>query len=89
MMQDRIEFIRACDLKAGLTIEEHRQIGDQLKRINGELTTMTCRLSAVYPVNSRVVRLTDRLCDKISGLRCELDRLVYDEHETASPAIYY
>lgn len=67
----------------GLTLEEHLALGEKLREIQGFLTHECVRLGTLYPVTSKVNKMVNTAASAMSGLRCELDSLIFREHVPA------
>lgn len=77
-------------VKPGLTLEEHRLLGADLSAMQARLTSVVVQIGNSYPVDAKVVRRVNHVSDALSDARCELDKLVFQEHDwEATPEIYY
>lgn len=76
--------------KNGLSIEEHRQIGELLKRTRGELLTASVTVGNAYPKASTESSCISKAVDALDKAKNLLDNAVFAEHpEQAEPSIYY
>lgn len=77
---------RKCN---GLTLEQHRQAGAQLKQLGGALSRLCYDLGKAYGVNSKARAHVDRALDHLAKLRCELENQLYRDVGEDRFDIYY
>lgn len=67
--------------KKTMAWERHVETGNQLRRAQDYLSTLTVDLGNTYSSSSKVTRLAEKAFLALSALRCELDRLLFEEHD--------
>lgn len=76
--------------KRTLTISEHKQLGEDLKRIRDTLLSWSVKLRNTYGVASHREKLPDKALKAVDTLRCVMDgRLSTEWPEDFSTFIYY
>lgn len=76
--------------KPGLTLDEHRQAGAELKAMHQTLVKLIVQLGAAYPVTGPINRRVKKVQGALSELRCALDDQVFKDHPTrATTRVYY
>jgi hypothetical protein len=76
-------------LTHALSMERHRAMGDELKRMRDVLGHLPVELGPVYGVNSPEVWKALAAQRAVDDLRCVLDSRVFREHQEAALEIYY
>jgi hypothetical protein len=66
--------------KPGLTVDDHKLIGSELRGIHDKLVYLVGDLSNSYPKNSSLVKSAEAALKKIDHLRAELDSRLAVEH---------
>lgn len=76
--------------KNGLSLAEHRELGELLKRTRGELLSADVKLLNSYPRASAESLCLSSAVAALDNAKNLLDKAVFAEHpEHAEPAIYY
>lgn len=68
-----------------LTLEQHKEIGFQLKQIEAQLRQLNQLLQRHYGKSASCSSDTSRAWSAINSLRCELDNLVIQENQLLPP----
>jgi len=68
-----------------LTLEQHKEIGFQLKQIEAQLRQLNGLLQQHYGKSAKCSSDTSRAWNAINSLRCELDNLVIQENQQLPP----
>jgi len=79
--------------KKGFALERHRELGEELYRINRSLGRLSCEISKSYPVNGKLYRISRVLDRNMRKLRSELDNVLAREQPQLTDSefvrIYY
>jgi hypothetical protein len=76
--------------KKGLTIERHKELGQELFDIRDKLVNISCELGRAYPVKAGFDRQLGQVIQKIDAVRGMLDEHFYNEHpKDFNIRIYY
>lgn len=76
--------------KIHMTLEEHKELGAQLARIQNELVKATTLVANAYPQKSEEVKLLRRAVADLSSIKDRLERRVCVEYpDDFSTRIYY
>jgi hypothetical protein len=76
-------------IKPGFTEEEHKRVGDLLKRHRDELNDLLGPIQKAYTLTGKVVQSYSRLQKANAALRSALDDLSYKEHGTTADTHWY
>jgi len=77
--------------KPGFTIEQHREVGRELRRTQQSLVHLEVALSRAYGKTKPMVHQTRRVVKGLAALRSKLDNVVCREHPTDNSVLrcYY
>lgn len=79
--------------KTKLTIEQHEQIGAELKKVRNQLMNIQMLILKSMNVNDRVATKSAVALNKVDELRSVLDGLLFKQHPNIDPhegnALYY
>lgn len=75
--------------KPRLTMQQHVQVGKDLREIHAKLLSVGITVSNAYPLRHDAVRLSERARKNLSELRSELEEAMFLEHPSASTKVYY
>lgn len=74
--------------KPGFTIEQHREVGRELRRMQQSLVYLEVALARAYGKTKPMVHHTRQVVKAIAALRSRLDGLVCGEHPRDRDVIY-
>jgi len=68
--------------KPGFTVEQHREVGRELRRMQQSLVCLAVALSRAYGKTKPISHQTRQVVKDLAALRSKLDNVVCREHPT-------
>ena len=75
--------------KPRFTIEQHRQYGAMLKRMQQDLLDLEVELSSAFPHDIPATKTAAKVSKAIQDLRCEMENELFKLDPDAPLSIYY